>query len=74
MILTKMKDQLKEKVSFLALATPILAYADIYTVKNLDALKKTGWRIVVLALFVMMGTYIVSAVIAEVILRLMRQI
>ena len=62
------------KVNFLALATPILAYAGIYTGKNLDALKKTGWRIVVLALFVMVATYVGSAVIAEIILRLLRQI
>ena len=62
------------KVNFLALATPILAYAGIYTGKNLDSLKKTGWRIVVLAIFVMIGTYIGSAVIAEVILRLLGQI
>lgn len=59
---------------FLALATPILAYAGIYTGKNLDALKQTGWRIVVLAIFVMIGTYVGSAVIAEIILRLLGQI
>lgn len=62
------------KVNFLALATPILAYAGIYTGKNLDALKQTGWRIVVLAIFVMIGTYVGSAVIAEIILRLLGQI
>lgn len=62
------------KVNFLALATPILAYAGIYTGKNLDSLKKTGWRIVILALFVMIGTYIGSAIIAEIILRLLGQI
>ncbi|MEA4846828.1 MAG: DUF340 domain-containing protein [Clostridiaceae bacterium] len=62
------------KVNFLALATPILAYAGIYTGKNLDSLKKTGWRIVVLAIFVMIGTYIGSAVIAQVILKLLGQI
>ncbi len=62
------------KVNFLALATPILAYAGIYTGKNLDSLKKTGWRIFVLAIFVMIGTYVGSAVIADVILRMMGQI
>lgn len=62
------------KVNFLALATPILAYAGIYTGKNLDSLKKTGWRIVVLALFVMIGTYLGSAIIADVILRMLGQI
>jgi len=50
------------------------SYAGIYTGKNLDSLKKTGWRIVILALFVMIGTYVGSAIIAEIILRLLGQI
>lgn len=62
------------KVNFLALATPILAYAGVYTGKNLDSLKKTGWRIVVLAAFVMTGTYLGSAVIAQGVLKLLNQI
>lgn len=62
------------KVNFLALATPILAYAGIYTGKNLDSLKKTGWRIVVLGIFVMIGTYLSSAIIANVILKMLGQI
>lgn len=62
------------EVNFLALATPILAYAGIYTGKNLDALKKTGWRIAVLSIFVMVGTYLGSAVIAEIILRMLGQV
>lgn len=62
------------KINFLALTTPILAYAGIYTGKNLDALKKTGWRIVVLSIFVMVGTFVGSAVIADGILRMLGQI
>jgi hypothetical protein len=62
------------KVNFLALTTPILAYAGIYTGKSLDSLKKTGWRIVVVSIFVIVGTYLGSAIIAEVILRMMGQI
>ena len=62
------------KVNFLALTTPILAYAGIYTGKNLDSLKKTGWRIVVLSIFVMVGTFVGSAVIADGILRMLGQI
>lgn len=62
------------KVNFLALATPILAYAGIYTGKNLDSLKKTGWRIVILAVFVMIGTYLGSAIIADIILKALGQI
>lgn len=62
------------KVNFLALCTPILAYAGIYTGKNLDSLKNTGWRIFVLAVFVMLGTYLGSALIAQLILKLIGQI
>lgn len=62
------------KVNFLALATPILAYAGIYTGKNLDSLKKTGWRIVVVAFFVMIGTYLGSALIAHIVLKMLGQI
>ena len=66
--------ELVSKVNFLALATPILGYAGIYTGKNLDSLKKTGWRISILAIFVMIGTYLSSAIIADVILRALGQI
>lgn len=62
------------KVNFLALATPILGYAGIYTGKNIDSLKETGWRIIVLGIVVMIGTYLSSAIIADVVLRLLGQI
>lgn len=62
------------KVNFLALTTPILAYAGIYTGKNLDTLKKTGWRIGVVSIFVMLGTYLFSALIAQIILSMLGQI
>lgn len=62
------------KVDFLALTTPILAYAGIYTGKNLDSLKKSGWRIIIVSLFVIFGTYAGSAIIAELLLRLTGQI
>jgi len=62
------------KVDFLALTTPILAYAGIYTGKNLDSLKKSGWRIIIVSLFVIFGTYVGSTIIAELLLRLTGQI
>jgi len=61
-------------VNFLALATPILGYAGICTGKNIEALKKTGWRIFILGNFVMLGTYLSSAIIADVVLRALGQI
>lgn len=63
-----------KKVSFLSLTSPILAYAGISIGKDLGALKKTGWRIVVVAIVVFIGTYIGSALIAELTLRAMGQI
>lgn len=69
-----MISEMVSKVNFLALTTPILGYAGIYTGKNLDSLKKTGWRIFVLAIFVMVGTYLGSAIIADILLRVLGQI
>lgn len=62
------------KVNFLALTTPILAYAGVGIGKDLPALKKTGWRIVVVSLFVMTGTYVASAAIAHVVLKFLGEI
>ncbi len=62
------------KVSFLSLTTPILAYAGIAIGKDLDAFKRTGWRIVVLACVVFTGTFLASTVIAELTLRVLGQI
>ena len=62
------------KVNFLALCTPILAYAGIYTGKNLDTLTKTGWKIFILVLFVMLGTYLGSAIFVQIILKMLGQI
>ncbi|MDO5718691.1 MAG: DUF340 domain-containing protein [Tissierellia bacterium] len=66
--------ELTSKVNFLALTTPILGYAGIYIGKNLDGLKKTGWKIVVVALCVMLGTYVGSALIAQIVLRIIKMI
>ena len=63
-----------KKVSFLSLTTPILAYAGLSIGKDLDVLKKTGWRIVIVAIVVFIGTYIGSAVIAQGILKATGQI
>ncbi|MCD7975388.1 MAG: DUF340 domain-containing protein [Phascolarctobacterium sp.] len=62
------------KVGFIALCTPLLAYAGIAIGKDLDTFKKNGWRIVVLACVVFTGTYIGSAIIAQAILKFLGQI
>lgn len=62
------------KVGFVALCTPILAYAGIAIGKDLEAFAKNGWRIVVVACVVFTGTYIGSAIIAQAILKYLGQI
>lgn len=62
------------KVNFLALTTPILAYAGIGIGKDMDAFMKSGWRIVIVACAVFVGTFVGSAIIAEVVLRMTGQI
>ena len=63
-----------KNVGFVALCTPILAYAGVSIGKDLDAFAKTGWRIVVLSIVVFVGTYIASAIIAQAILKALGQI
>lgn len=61
-------------VGFLQLCTPILAYAGIAICKDLDVFVKSSWRIVLVSIVVFVGTYIGSAVIAQVILKSIGQI
>lgn len=63
-----------EKVNFLALTTPILAYVGISIGKDLDSFKKSGWRIILVSCFVFVGTYLGSAIIAQAILKALGQI
>ena len=57
------------KVDFLALCTPILAYAGLSVGKDLPMFKQMSWRIVVVALAVYTGTFVFATFIAEVMLR-----
>lgn len=63
-----------KNVGFVSLCTPILAYAGVSIGKDLDAFAKTGWRIVLVSCVVFIGTYIASAIIAQVILQSLGQI
>lgn len=58
------------KIGVLPLCTPILAYAGISIGKDMDSFKKQGVGIVITSLMAFAGTYIGSAIIAEVLLRL----
>ncbi|REB08779.1 hypothetical protein DVB69_06555 [Sporosarcina sp. BI001-red] len=57
------------EVQLLALATPILAYAGIAIGRSWTDFVKLGWKTIVVATLVMLGTFLGSAVIAEIILR-----
>ncbi|SDJ90930.1 hypothetical protein [Natronincola ferrireducens] len=58
-----------QKVQFLALATPVLAYAGIAIGKSWNDFTKLGWKSIVVSLFVLFGTFLGSAVIAQIILK-----
>lgn len=56
-------------VDFLALATPCLAYAGIAIARReIDVAKASGWKILIVAVLVLTGTYVGSALIAHVML------
>ena len=57
------------KVDFLAICTPILAYAGLSIGKDIDAFKQMSWRIIVVALAVYTGTFLFATIIAEIVLR-----
>lgn len=58
------------KIGLLPLCTPILAYAGISLGKDLDTFKKQGPAIVVVSLFAFVGTFIGSAIIAQIVLKI----
>lgn len=62
------------KVNFLSLTTPILAYSGLGIGKELDSFAKTGWKLILVACAVFVGTFLGSALIAEVVLRMTGQI
>ncbi len=64
-----------ENVDFLALATPVLAYAGLaLTRRDVQIFKRSGWKLVIVAIAVFLGTYVSSAAIAHVVMTLTGQI
>lgn len=59
-------------VNFLSITTPILAFAGISVVDRLSDLRKTSWRVAIVAIFVFTGTYLGSAILSEIGLALTR--
>ena len=58
-----------KKVQFLAITTPILAYAGLSLGKDMELFKKLSWRIIPVALAVCAGTFLFATVIAQFTLR-----
>lgn len=58
------------KIGLLPLATPVLAYAGVNMGKDWAEFKKVGWRGIVITCCVMVGTFVGSALIAHIILKM----
>ncbi|QFG68490.1 hypothetical protein [Ornithinimicrobium pratense] len=57
-------------IDFLAMAVPALAYAGLAISKlELDVMRRSGWKILIVAILVFIGTYVGSAAIADLTLR-----
>ena len=57
-------------IDFLALAVPPLAYAGLAISRlEIDVMRRSGWKILIVAILVFIGTYVGSAAIAEFTLR-----
>jgi hypothetical protein len=53
------------KVNFMALTTPILAYAGLSIAKDIPAFRRLGWRIILTSLLASSGTFLFAAIIAQ---------
>ncbi|PSL41821.1 hypothetical protein B0H99_10165 [Planomicrobium soli] len=58
------------QVNLLAIATPILAYAGVSIGRSWYDFVQLGWKTIVVGMFVLLGTFLGSALIAEVVLRM----
>lgn len=52
-------------VDFLSITTPILTYAGVSIANKLEVLKNISWKIAITGIFVFLGTYLGSALLAE---------
>ena len=63
-----------QKISFLSLTTPILVYIGISFGKDFENFKRTGWRFIIVSLFVFAGAYLGAATVSQIVLKLTGQI
>ncbi len=61
-----------DKVSFISLCTPVVAYAGIAITKDLAALKEggAGWKIIASTIVALVATYLGSVLVGELFLKL----
>lgn len=52
-------------VDFLAITTPVLAFAGVSVADNLGDLTKNSWKILIVAIFVFFGSYLLRVILAQ---------
>lgn len=62
--------QATSKINFMATTTPVLAYAGLSLGKDLKTFKTLGWKIVVVSLLVLTGTFTLATLFAQIIFKL----
>lgn len=60
-----------EAVDFLSITTPVLTFAGISVADRLVDLRRTSWRVLIVAIFVFLGMYLGSSILSEVGLTIM---
>ena len=58
------------QVSFLGTTTPILAFAGISIGMKITKLKQLSWKLLLVAIFVFIGTFFGSAIVAQIVLKM----
>lgn len=59
-----------DKVSFMSVVTPILAYAGVVVGKDWVSFKKVGVKGLVVALFVVAGTFLISSMLGDLFMKI----
>lgn len=59
-----------DKVNFMAITTPLLAFAGLSVGNKIDDLKKMSWKIALISIIVFITIFFACALIAETVLRL----
>lgn len=62
--------QATNKINFMATTTPVLAYAGLSLGKDIKLFKNLGWRIVLISLLVLTGTFVLATLFAQIVLKL----